>query len=111
MRPDGGAVGAEIGNYRLIELIGRGGVGCVYLAHHKQLNKEIAVKLIRPELADHPEITQRFLIEARAAGEIGHENIVEVLDYGLTPSGEPYLFMEYLRGQSLTDVVRASAPR
>src|SRR5262245_12005983 len=99
-----------IGNYRLIAPLGTGGMGFVYRAQHLSLGHEIAIKLLRPEYTTQPEVVQRFLLEAKAASEIRHENAIEVFDAGTTPEGEHYLLMEYLVGCTLTEAVRVCTP-
>ena len=101
-------IGQNVGNYRIIEILGKGGMGTVYLAEHPALGRRAAVKVLDPELTSKPEMTERFFNEARAANEIGHPGIVEVSDFGTLPSGEPYIVMEFLRGQSLAARMRAA---
>ena len=79
----------------------------VFLAEHPRISKRVAVKVIHTELANSPEMVSRFLAEARAASQIGHENIVDILDFGQTPQGDNFMIMEYLEGQTLTARVRA----
>jgi serine/threonine protein kinase len=101
-------IGQNVGNYRIVQTLGKGGMGTVYLAEHPALGRRAAVKVLNPELTRNPEMTERFFNEARAANEIGHPGIVEVSDFGTLPSGEPYIVMEFLRGQSLAARMRAA---
>ncbi len=94
-------IGQSIGNYRVTQLLGEGGMGMVYLAEHPTLGRRAAVKVLHPDLVATHEMIQRLFNEARAANAIGHPGIVEVSDLGLLPSGTPYIVMEYLEGQSL----------
>jgi serine/threonine-protein kinase len=94
------------GRYRVIGLLGEGGMGAVYVAEHTLLGRKVALKRLHPELAGNEKAVQRFHREARAAAATGHEHIVEVLDLGYAEDGAPYLVMEYLRGQSLAAVLR-----
>ena len=96
-------VGQRIGNYEIVERLGEGGMGTVYLALHPELRRRVAVKVLHPDLAHHGEMIQRFFNEARAANAIGHRGIVEVSDLGILPSGAPYIVMELLDGESLAD--------
>jgi serine/threonine protein kinase len=91
------------GKYRVVRTLGEGGVGVVYVAEHTFLQKQFALKLLRPEMAQYPEVAARFEQEARATSQIEHENIVRVTDFGRTPNGELYLVMELLPGRPLSD--------
>ena len=81
----------------------------VFLAEHPRISKRVAVKVINAELSTSPEMVSRFLAEARAASQIGHENVVDILDFGQTPQGDNFMIMEYLEGQTLTARVRAAS--
>jgi serine/threonine-protein kinase len=98
------------GRYHVKKQLAQGGMGVVYQARHRLIDKLVAVKILRPELVHDREITQRFLTEAQAASSIGSEHIVDITDYGELPDGATYIVMEYLEGRSLTDRVRASEP-
>jgi len=94
--------------YRLERLLGRGGMGAVYLATHLGTERYVALKLITPQFMRNEEFVQRFKREARAAGRLRHPNVVDVTDFGFArASGEPvaYLVMEYLDGCTLGDVL------
>src|SRR6266568_2715506 len=93
--------------YRLLERIGAGGMGTVYRAEHVVLRKQMAVKVLRPELSADDELVRRFQQEAVAASAIGQENIVNVTDFGRTPQGSLYFVMEELEGQSLGVLLQA----
>ncbi|MBI5498882.1 MAG: protein kinase [Deltaproteobacteria bacterium] len=93
------------GKYRLLRLLGEGGMGTVYEARHILLDRRCAVKFVHPEIAREPETIGRFLREAKAASAIGHAGIVEVYDVGQLPDGTPFLVMEYLQGQPLAAVL------
>lgn len=99
-------VGRVISNrYRILALIGEGGMGAVYVAEHLLIGRKVAVKRLHPELAGDERAVARFQREARAAGSTGHEHVVEVLDLGYGDDGAPFLVMEYLRGLSLARVL------
>ncbi len=91
----------RIGHYRVLRQIGEGGMGVVYEAVRDDIGIRAAVKVLRPEFARHTEIAARFFNEARAANMIQHPGIVKVFDYGHLPTGEAYLAMEFLDGDSL----------
>lgn len=88
------------GKYRLVEELGRGGMGSVWRADHVELRSSVAVKLIDPALAETREGQSRFLREARAAGGLRSTHVVSVFDYGVD-DGTPFLVMELLEGESL----------
>ena len=94
--------------YRLERLLGRGGMGAVYLATHLGTERYVALKLITPQFMRNEEFVARFKREARAAGRLRHPNVVDVTDFGFSAAGaEPvaYLVMEYLDGCTLGDVL------
>jgi serine/threonine protein kinase len=93
--------GHSFGNYRIVQLIGEGGFGEVYLAENPLLERRAAVKVLHTGLASDQVLVKRFLNEARAVSAIRHPNIIEVFDAGLTPEGNPYILMEFLDGFSL----------
>jgi serine/threonine-protein kinase len=92
--------------YRLDERIAAGGVGQVWKATDLLLERAVAVKLLRPEYADHPETLERFRKEAKNAGALNNSHVAQVYDYGPSgPDGSPYLVMEYVDGPSLADLL------
>ncbi len=95
-------IGKRYGNYLVISELGRGGMGTVYLAENPSIGRRVAIKVLRDEVGLDPQITQRFLNEARAANAIHHPNIIEVVDAGTTEEGQPYLVMELLLGEELS---------
>ena len=94
-------IGTRIGKYRLIGLLGEGGMGVVYEAVRDDIEVRAAIKVLRAEFASNPEVAGRFFNEARAANLIAHPGIVKVFDYGHEPGGVAYLAMELLEGESL----------
>ncbi|MCB9633257.1 MAG: protein kinase [Sandaracinus sp.] len=108
-------VGRVVGDrYRILGLIGEGGMGAVYEAEHLSVGRRVALKRLHPELATDAHAISRFQREARAAGATGHEHVVDVLDLGFAEDGAPYLVMELLTGESLATRlkrVRQVAPR
>ena len=107
--------GHLFGNYRIVQLLGEGGFGEVYLAENPLIERRAAVKVLHTALAQDAELVRRFLNEARAASAIRHRNIIEVFDAGVTPEGAPYILMEFLEGVSLqkrlADVGRLALPQ
>ncbi len=101
--------GRRIDRYELHELIGEGGMGAVYRAVDSRLGRTVALKTVLPArsgLGLTDELRQRFMREALAASKVDHRNVVQVIDFGVTSDGTPYLVMEYLRGQDLGAVLR-----
>ena len=92
--------GHDFGAYQLIRTIGEGGMGTVYEATHKALQKRVAIKILLPKLANNEESVSRFLREGRATSAINHPNVVGVFDVGVHEN-MPYLVMEYLEGETL----------
>ena len=95
-------IGTVLGdNYEIIRPIGIGGMGSIYEAAHVTTRKRVAIKMMSKELAAHPEALARFRREVQVTTELAHPNIIEVVDFGASPTGEPYLVMEYLDGEDL----------
>jgi serine/threonine-protein kinase len=95
------------GKYRVERLIGSGGMGTVWEGVHTTLATRVAIKFIRPQFAEQSEARARFEIEARAAAKLKTKHAVQIYDYGVTPEGLPYIVMEFLDGQSLSDAIIA----
>jgi serine/threonine protein kinase len=98
------------GKYRVAQLIGSGGMGTVWLGEHEGLGTKVAIKFIRPQYASMPDARQRFEIEARAAARLNTVHAVHVYDYGITDDGLPYIVMEYLEGESLSEALIKRGP-
>ena len=92
--------------YRVNELIGSGGMGSVYRATHLEMNREVALKVLERGIADTDKQVQRFYQEARASSRLQHPNTIRVFDFGRAEDARLYLAMEYLRGETLTDLLR-----
>jgi serine/threonine-protein kinase len=89
------------GRYLVEAVLGLGTMGVVYRCRHLVLDRAVAIKILRAELAQDQEVLQRFTTEAKAASSIGNSHIVEVLDFGRLADGSFYLVMEHLEGQTL----------
>ncbi|PUB80108.1 MAG: serine/threonine protein kinase [gamma proteobacterium symbiont of Ctena orbiculata] len=98
-----------IGRFNLIEEIGEGAMSIVYKAFDPEINRTLAIKLLRGEVATDPEYRYRFLQEAKAAGKLTHPNIVTIFDVGEVEQG-PYIAMEFLEGRTLEEMMESKAP-
>jgi len=99
--PDGNLGRRLIEQYVLVEKIGEGGMGAVYQAEHALIEKKIALKILFQDLTRRPDLIARFLQEAKSASRIGHENVIDISDFGQSPEGLVFIAMEYLDGQDL----------
>src|SRR4051794_16222136 len=87
--------------YRIVRLLGEGGMGAVYEGENARIHRRVAIKVLHTSAASKADSVQRFEREAQAAGRIGSEHIVEVLDLGSLETGQRYIVMEFLEGESL----------
>jgi serine/threonine-protein kinase len=102
------------GRYQLLEIRGEGGMGVVFKARHTVIEKIVAVKILKREVASDRLVLQRFVQEARAASRIGHWAIVDVTDFGTLPDGSAYQVMEFISGETLAMIMKRGpmwAPR
>ena len=95
-------IGQTVGNYTVRALIGQGGMGSVYLAEHIAIGRQVAIKVLLPEMSNDPKLVARFFNEARAATAVRHPGIVEIFDSGMTPDGAAFIVMELLAGETLS---------
>jgi serine/threonine-protein kinase len=93
------------GKYRLLRLLGDGGMGAVYEAQHDMLGTRVAIKVLHPELAVRTNLVERFLQEARVSAQIRSPHVVQVTDIDRTPDGHAYIVMEILQGEPLSSVL------
>src|SRR5262245_18868992 len=100
----------QLGQYRLVERLGAGGMGEVYLAEHRMLKRPCAIKLIQPQRAGDPEALARFEREVQMTARLSHWNTVEIYDYGRTDDGTFFYVMEYLPGVTLESLLRHHGP-
>jgi serine/threonine protein kinase len=99
-------INQQIQNYKIISLIGEGGMGDVYLAEHVSIQRKVAIKVLKPELVKNEEIRLRFKNEAAMLAHLQHPNIVGLIDY-VEQDGGLFLIMEYAEGQGLDDLIKA----
>jgi serine/threonine-protein kinase len=101
-------IGTIVGErYRIVSRIGVGGMGAVYRAEHTMMRRDLAIKVLLPELGGKDEFARRFEREAESASRLAHPNIITVTDFGRTAEGFLFLVMEFLAGESLSDVIGA----
>jgi len=100
----------QLGSYRLVQWLGGGGMGQVFLAEHRQLGRKVALKVLRKELAHTPEVVRRFVHEAQLVNQIKNEHIVDIHDFGEGPDGLEYFVMELLVGRDLARVREEDGP-
>jgi serine/threonine-protein kinase len=99
-------VGMVVGErYRIVNRIGIGGMGAVYRAEHTMMRRDLAIKVLLPELGGKEEFARRFEREAESASRLDHPNIISVTDFGHTADGSLFLVMEFLAGESLTRAI------
>ena len=94
-------LGTTVGAYRVLAMIGEGGMGTVYLAEHALLGRKAAIKVLRPSLSDDGEVVERFFNEARAVTQIADPGIVQIFDFGHASDGSAFIVMELLEGEPL----------
>jgi len=103
-------IGTLLGeHYRILERLGAGGMGTVYLVVHVHLKKKFAAKILNPDTAKRPDALARFQQEAVSASKLDHENIVDIVNFGVSDDGTLYLVMEYLRGETLNQILAKGA--
>lgn len=98
-------LGVELGQYRVDDVLGGGGMGVVFRAYQETVDRHVALKLLPPELASDETNILRLEREAKALAKLNHPNVVTTFDFGLTPSGQAYLVMELVAGKSLKEVL------
>ncbi|MGC1620605.1 MAG: serine/threonine-protein kinase, partial [Candidatus Acidiferrum sp.] len=98
----GSAIGSR---YEIVRLLGQGGMGAVYQAHDRELERQVAIKVIRADMAANPEILRRFKQELILARQITHKNVIRIFDLGQA-DGIKFITMEYIEGENLQSVLR-----
>ena len=96
-------IGQTVGTYKILELLGTGGLGAVYLGEHPVIGTKAAVKVLKPEVALMEDMAERFVQEAKAANQIESPHIPRYFDFGKLDSGQPFAIMEYVPGQTLAE--------
>ena len=96
--------GYRVDRYTLLDLIGQGGMGRVYLARDTRLNRRVALKILSPERVNNPRAIARFQREARVGAQLEHENLVRIYDFG-EANGRYYLVMEYIEGKTIGTMI------
>lgn len=109
--PPQNLVGTEIaGRFKIVELLGEGSTGQVYLAEHAVLDRKFAIKVLKECVRDDRRFVERFRLEARTASQLEHPNIVRITDFGHTGEGRLYLVMEHVSGESLEQLMETVRP-
>jgi eukaryotic-like serine/threonine-protein kinase len=103
-------IGTTLGSFKITKVIGRGGMGTVYLGEHAVIGSRVAIKVLQERLASDESLVSRFYAEARAVNLIGHENIVNIFDMNVVPPNRYYLVMEFLDGKPLNWILTEPAP-
>lgn len=99
-------LGKMLGSYRILRVLGEGGMGVVFEAVHETIARRVAIKVLNAEYARHPEAAQRFFNEARSVNLIEHPSLVQISDFGQLPNGTAFLVMELLKGENLAGRLR-----
>ena len=103
-KPTTDLIGKEIGHYKILKLLGIGGMGEVYLARDKNLNRQVALKFLSAELTDNPERMKRFEREAQTASGLNHPNILTVHQFGMENDSR-FIVTEYVKGVTLSEKI------
>ena len=102
-------IGQIVSHYRILEELGEGGMGTVYLGEDLHLARRVAIKFPLTKPDDH-HLRARFLREARAASQLNHPNIAAIYDYGETNDGRPFIVMELIDGETLSSLIEEANP-
>src|SRR5438445_14063 len=103
-------IGRVVGSWRVVKLLGEGGMGSVYMGEHPAIGSKVAIKMLHPRFDADERIVERFFNEAKAVNVIGHDNIVSILDFNVADGGRHYFVMEFLHGQPLQALVQPGLP-
>src|SRR5689334_9275717 len=102
-------VGSQLGAYRIEGYIGRGGMGVVYRAEHVHLGRQVALKLLAPELAENESFRDRFVRESRVAARVDHPNVIPIYEAG-EADGHYFIAMRYVDGLDLREILPTTGP-
>jgi serine/threonine protein kinase len=102
-------IGQQIGEFRIIEKLGEGGMGVVYKAIDVRLDRPVAIKMLTANLADNPELVQRFQAEARAQANLNHTNLATLYAF-LVDQGHAHMVMEFVEGENFDQIIRRNGP-
>src|ERR1700677_1222565 len=105
----GRSSGYKVDRYVLLDLIGQGGMGRVYLARDTRLNRRVALKILSPERVSNPRAVARFQREARVGAQLQHENLVRIYDFGES-NARFYLVMEHIEGKTIGNLISEQGP-
>ena len=94
-------IGAQVGEYQIIEPVGEGGMGVVYRGIQPVIKKRVAIKVLKPQVAGDEQQVRRLIAEAESVNAIGHRGIIDIFGLGTLPDGRPYIVMEFLEGEAL----------
>src|SRR3989454_2316931 len=103
-------IGRVVGSWRVVKLLGEGGMGSVYMGEHPAIGSKVAIKMLHPRFDADERIVERFFNEAKAVNVIGHDNIVNILDFNVADGGRHYFVMEFLHGRALQALVQPGVP-
>lgn len=103
-------IGSQVSGYVVKGRLGAGGMGIVYEGEQPVIGKRVAIKVLRPEVAENPDVVQRLVAEARAVNQVGHRGIIDVFGFGQLADGRQCIVMEYLEGESLSEVLIRRGP-
>ncbi len=98
-------IGTSVSGYLVKGRLGSGGMGIVYEGEQQTIGKRVAIKVLRPEVAENPDVVERLVAEARAVNQVGHRGIIDVFAFGELPDGRQCIVMEYLDGESLDAIL------
>jgi len=111
MSPRDPLIGSAVDSYQVESVVGAGAMGIVYRGVHTVIGKPVAIKVLKPDYADDPEMVQRLVREARTVNAIRHPGIVDIFGFGTLPrSGQPYIVMDLLEGEPLDAFIKREAP-